>query len=216
MWNARGMSGSAAPARAATALMLAGLALLTVGCGDGSALTQAAREAVADLVTGPAPTATPSAAPAPSDAPAPAPSDAPAPAASDSPAPAPSDSPAPAPSAVRCDEPTFAAASGTVGEQADALGAGDFALARGFASEAYQARVPLAAFIAIISADYAYLLARPQLQMGACLVLNDGVVLLEVGYEPGETLVYWLVAEKGRLAIDGAGPAASRPDPIAA
>jgi len=103
-----------------------------------------------------------------------------------------------------------------IGAQTEALGRGDFAGARAQASRAYQERVPLATFMAIISADYPYLLAQPQTDFGDCMVLADGVVLMAVTYDPGDALLYWLVREDDRLVIDGAGPLAVSSTPVPA
>lgn len=132
-----------------------------------------------------------------------------------SPAATSSPSPPAAPSA--CRPKVDGEAREAISAQTAALGRGDFAAARDRASRGYRQRVPLADFIAIISADYAYLLSNPRIVFGDCMVLADGYVLMGVRYEPGDDLMYWLIQQDGQLVIEGAGPVAGgSPMPVPA
>lgn len=149
-------------------------------------------------------------APAPTAEPASASSaELPSAAASESPtsadAPSVSASPTPSDSPDSCTDDVLAGIEQTINGQQDAFARGDYAEARTFASQTFQASVTEEQFALIIGESYGFLLDDPQVEILKCAQLGDlAQVVVRVSSSPPVGMSYRLVLEEPGWRIDGA------------
>jgi hypothetical protein len=135
---------------------------------------------------------------APSSNPSPPPSSTPpAP-----PSPAPPSSPS---STLTCDDETVSGVQTTILGQQDAFARGDYAAARAFASQTFQATVTEEQFASIIADSYAFLLDDPPVKILQCATAGDRAqVIVSVTGPQVVEMSYLLVREESGWRIDAA------------
>ncbi len=104
----------------------------------------------------------------------------------------------------------------TIRGQQDAFARGDFAGARAFASQTFQASVSDEQFAVIIDESYSFLLDDPPVEILACAQRGDlAQVIVRVSSSPEVGMSYRLVLEEPGWRIDGATVVAE-PETVAA
>ncbi len=101
----------------------------------------------------------------------------------------------------------------TIGSQLEALAQADFASAREFASESFQATVNERQFRAIIEGDFAVLLTDPEVGFDVCVSLGEvAEILVRVDSDPPAGLRYRLIREPDGWRVDGASIISAQDD----
>lgn len=121
--------------------------------------------------------------------------------------------PAPVAQTSDCPSDALRASQQVIVKQTQAMSAQDFQTARGYASRMFQEAVSLPRFTDIISNDYAYLLASPQITFDACTPVTQVDLLVTATFTlEGVThkLDYAMTNEQGGWFINGASSRESR------